>query len=61
MPQLIIEEGQKLTHIWGMELDDEHIQIAFDCGDNGFLVLTHAEARELVETIQGLLPEEGGR
>jgi hypothetical protein len=58
MEQLVVTEGQELQ-IWGMVRDESHIQIAFDCGDNGFLVLTLEQARELEKTVAGLLSAVG--
>lgn len=34
--------------IWGMRPDPDHLQIAFDAGDNGFVRLTLLEASELL-------------
>ena len=44
--QLIVHEGQDIQ-FWSMMKDDDHIQIAFDCGDNGFLVLTNKQAESI--------------
>jgi hypothetical protein len=58
-PQLIVEQGQDLSHIWGhcwgVGEDAQKIHIAFDCGDRGFLILSHEQARDLRETIDCLL------
>jgi hypothetical protein len=55
-PQLIVDEGQELE-IWGMQVDADHCQIAFDCGDNGFLKLTQEQTRTLRDTLNVLLGE----
>ncbi len=38
--------------IWGMRTDPEHLRIAFDSGDNGFLQLTVSEARALLAELR---------
>ena len=43
---LVVEHGQEIQ-FWVMRRDSGHVQIAFDCGDNGFVVLTNAQARQL--------------
>jgi hypothetical protein len=55
-PQLIVYEGQELE-IWGMQIDNDHCQIAFDSGDHGFVKLTHEQARTLRDTLNMLLGE----
>ena len=41
-------DPNQIFEIWGMRTDDEHLQIAFETGDNGFLRFTIEEASTLL-------------
>jgi hypothetical protein len=51
---LIVKRDQEIE-IWGMQIDEEAYQIAFDCGDNGFVKLDRRQLETLADVTRTLL------